>query len=162
MVSISVAFVIYKHDLKGSIIAGSFLSEAHLRVFTTMLIILCIAWIYLLILLYDTLATKNIYQALALPLYAIVVVVLLVVQVERLKDPNLWGGEKSRAALMACWRSVKWILLANPIVTGILVSAQTILAWKLRKYFGGAIFEHLDADVTLHKRFRWVQVSDQS
>ena len=158
MASASLVFVFFESAKRG------YQFGIGLRGFTTMLIILLIAWIYLLVLLYDTLATKNIYQALALPLYAIVIIVLLSVEVAEISNVSGDVMRYDTALGIPVWTysTTRSVSVAKATVTGVLVFGQTVVAWQLRKYFGGAIFEHLDADVTRRKYFLWVQVSQSS
>lgn len=124
----------------------------------TLLAILIFAWLYLLVLLYDTLATRNIYQTIALPVYSIAIVLILTIQLNQLQDAF---QELLMLGLIdiTIWPSVYAMLVAAITIPAVLVCFQIALTIQLRKTFGGVILKQFDADARLRGYYRWFEVS---
>lgn len=124
----------------------------------TFLSVLIFAWLYLLMLLYDTLATRNIYQTVALTAYSLVIVLTLGLQLSQIEDTII-----SLRMLNAIASDTTFIagelLIAAITIPGVLICVQLGLTVQLRKVFGGVILKQLEADVRLRGYYRWVEVS---
>lgn len=117
-----------------------------------MLAILIFAWTYVLILLYDMMASRNIYQAILLQVYTITIIILLLLQDDQTKTSTLLHITPQLR------QRAKPLMIANASVTALLFFLQVYLTVQLRKTFSGEIFKRFDADLRLRKRFRWVEV----
>lgn len=119
---------------------------------------------YLLVLLYDTLATRNIYQIMSLPIYSLVVIIVLVMQAEQVHSLLVEMAER-QSFDMALWGAVHRLLISASIAPAIMIIPQVVLTIHLRQVFGGDILEQLNAglglrrDVSLRRDLRWVEVS---
>lgn len=115
-------------------------------------------------LLYDTLATQNIYQTVGLFIYSVVVVTLLSVQLSSLSDTTQSGNDGQSAGGSSdtgsqVWSTIGPPLLANIITTAVLICCQAGLTFPLRRVFGGVVLKQFNADMSLRHHFRWVEVS---
>lgn len=124
----------------------------------TLLSILIFAWLYLLILLYDTLATRNIYQTMTLSAYSLVIVLILGLQLGQLSEAV---SELAMRGLIdfSLWQTAQPMLIASIVIPSILVCVQLGLTFQLRKVFAGVVLKQLEADVRLRRYYRRVEVS---
>ena len=124
-----------------------------------LLAMLLVGTIYLLPFLYDTLATRNTFQAMALSIYSSLLLLFSGLQINQIEDSVRelsYFGERAETA--ASQLPIRSLLIANTAVNAALLAAQIGLTLPLSRLFGGVIFKQLDANPGLRKKFTVVQV----
>ena len=121
-------------------------------------------WLYLLAMCYDTLATKNIYLAWALPSYNVVILAVLALQLCQVLDvskeveaPRTQTRDHTEVPIF-CRGLAVGILSTNMGCIFLLTMAQIWLARKLKIMFGGVLFRLMDANLRRRRQYQWVEV----
>ena len=118
----------------------------------TFTVLLALAFVYQLILLYDTLAKENTIQVFSLCLYDIFLCIYAVLQIAEVKQAVFSLSELGDIDL-SVWNQTRPASLAIATTTGFFTICTCLISWKLYDEFAWSLFKFVHADFTLRRRY---------
>jgi hypothetical protein len=122
-------------------------------VIPTFTVLLALAFVYQLILLYDTLAKENTIQVFSLCLYDMFLCIYSVLQIVEIKASYLYLYAHGDFNFYGGWFETKPVLIAIAITTGLFTFCTCIFGWKVYDEFAWGLFKFVHADSTLRRRY---------
>lgn len=112
-----------------------------------------------LLMVYDTLANRNVIQTISLCIYSAILSVYTIVQWLDLRG---YSGFVANTASSAELRGLEALLISQSCLTGLSTLILVGVSWRLSREFRWSILQRLNADLRLQKRYFVLQVSDTS
>ena len=120
----------------------------------TFLSLLIFGFLYECLLLYDTLAQKNMMQLIGLCFYATCLFIYTAIQWDEIqKTVKMLNEFDLLSHNDPTWSQMKPLLTANACITAIYVLFISFVAWKLYDEFRWKIFKQLNADLAVQRRY---------
>jgi hypothetical protein len=135
--------------------------ETKVKVIPTYLTLFIFAFVYQLVLVYDSLRLKNTIQVIGLCLYNLGILIYSSVQVNQIRDAVYELYLSSPSYLhegQLLWPVIHPFLIAVPVIIGLGTAVMTFIAWKLYDEFAWTIYKHISADLRMKRRFLTFQV----
>lgn len=135
--------------------------EPKVKVIPTYLTLFIFAFVYQLVLVYDSLRLKNTIQVIGLCLYNLGILIYSSVQVNQIRDAVFELYFSSPSYLpegQLLWPVIHPYLIAVPVIIGLGTAVMTVIAWKLYDEFAWTIYKHISADLRMKRRFLTFQV----
>lgn len=135
--------------------------EPKVKVIPTYLTLFIFAFVYQLVLVYDSLRLKNTIQVIGLCLYNLGILIYSSVQVNQIKDAVYELYLSSPSYLpegQLLWPVIHPYLIAVPVIIGIGTAVMTFIAWNLYDEFAWTIYKHISADLRMKRRFLTFQI----
>lgn len=131
------------------------------RTILTFLTLFIFASIYELILVWDTLRTKNTIQVIGVCVANIALLVYTILQLEPIEAAIHLLEEAHPSALKSgsAWLDVMPFLVAIPCIIALGTITMVLMTWKLYQQFAWDILKHIGADYRMKKRLLHYQVS---
>ena len=125
----------------------------------TYLILFIFAFVYQLVLVYDSLRLKNTIQVIGLCIYNLGILIYAAVQLDQIKKA-IFQLESKNYVLPGSqvWSQVQPFLVAVPCVIAAVTLVMSFIAWKLYDEFAWTIYKHISADLRMKRRFLTFQV----
>ena len=140
-------FVIMQFSLSGD---AKFQTQS--RMIPAFTVLLALAFVYQLILLYDTLAKENTIQVFSLCLYDMFLCIYSVLQIAEIKQAVFSLSAQGDIDL-SVWFETRHASLAIAITTGFFTICTCLISWKLYDEFAWSLFKFVNADITLRRRY---------
>lgn len=125
----------------------------------TYLTLFIFAFVYQLVLVYDSLRLKNTIQVIGLCIYNLGLLIYAAVQYDQIKEAMV---ALSRTGYImpdsTVWGTVSPLLIAVPCVIALGTVVLSGIAWKLYEEFAWTIYKHISADLRMKRRFLTFQV----
>ncbi|KFX98166.1 hypothetical protein V495_03893 [Pseudogymnoascus sp. VKM F-4514 (FW-929)] len=136
-------------------------SEPKVKVIPTYLTLFIFAFVYQLVLVYDSLRLKNTIQVIGLCLYNLGILIYSTVQVSQIKDA-VWDLYLSSPSYLPegqlLWPVIHPFLVAVPVIIGLGTAVMSGIAYKLYGEFAWTIYKHISADLRMKRRFLTFQI----
>ncbi|KFY21662.1 hypothetical protein V493_07221 [Pseudogymnoascus sp. VKM F-4281 (FW-2241)] len=136
-------------------------SVPKVKVIPTYLTLFIFAFVYQLVLVYDSLRLKNTIQVIGLCLYNLGILIYSAVQVSQIKEA-VWDLYLSSPSYLEegqlLWPVIHPHLIAVPVVIGVGTVVMSAIAYKLYGEFAWTIYKHISADLRMKRRFLTFQI----
>lgn len=125
----------------------------------TYLTLFIFAFVYQLVLVYDSLRLKNTIQVIGLCIYNLGLLIYAAVQYDQIKEAIFALSAKSYIIPDSpVWATVSPFLIAVPCIIALGTVVLSGIAWKLYEEFAWTIYKHISADLRMKRRFLTFQV----
>lgn len=121
------------------------------------------AFVYQLVLVYDSLRLKNTIQVIGICAYNVGILIYASIQVDQIHKAILqlqsWSTGSYIDPGSNIWATIQPLLIAVPCMIAFFTFVLAFLAWKLYDEFSWTIYKHISADLRMRRRFLTFQVS---